>query len=256
KRRALLIGAGEMGELILKYLSKYNICDITIANRSFHNAEKIAKEINRGINIIPLDDIPETVLKADIIISSISPTNYIIPYDMAKNALKRKNVNSPTFFIDIAVPRSIDPKIAKLDKMFLYNIDDLKSIADDNLKSRLKEVELAKRLIEMDTDDFYKWYKGLSVVPAIIKIQDRFNEIRTHELNKYRRRKLKHITEEDFKIIEDLTNQIMTKTLHNPITYLKSCLEQCNNKFDDEVDDILEKKKIIEDLFAYENGDE
>ena len=260
KRKALLIGAGEMGELILKYLTKYNISDITIANRSFHNAEKIAKEINRETNIIPLEDIEATVPNADIIISSVSPPNYIISYEMAKSSLRKKRGNSPTFLIDIAVPRSIDPKIAKLDKMFLYNIDDLKSIADENLKSRLKEVELAKRLIELDTEDYYKWYNGLSVVPAIIKIQDRFNEIRTHELNKYRRRKLKHISDDDFKIIEDLTNQIMTKTLHNPITYLKGCLEEGKREIDDKidniVDDIIEKKKIIEDLFAYENGDE
>jgi glutamyl-tRNA reductase len=244
KRKALLIGAGEMGELILKYLTKYNISEIYLANRSFHNAEKIAQEINRDAHIIPLEDIPGVAGKVDIIISSVSVPEYIVNTEMGKEVARDRG-DQPLFMIDISIPRSLDPGLSKMDNIFLYNVDDLQTIADENLKNRLKEVELARQLIESDVDEFYLWYEGLVVVPAIIGIQDKFDEIRRGELEKYRKRKLKHLSDEDFKLIEDLTNQIMTKTLHNPIMFLRSF----NAADEKDKETIRENVKIIEDLF-------
>ncbi len=244
KRKALLIGAGEMGELILKYLTKYNIDEIIIANRSFHNAERIAAKINREAHIITLDDVKPKAGDVDIIISSVFAPNFIISPIEAKSIVKKRK-NQPLFMIDIAVPRSIDPDTGNINNIFLYNIDDLKSIADDNLKSRLKEVELAKQLIESDLENFLKWYEGLSIVPTIINIQNKFDEIRKKELSKYKRRKLKHLSEDDLKIIDELTSQVMTKTLHNPIMYLKSY----QDGGEIERKKIKESAKIIEKLF-------
>lgn len=245
KRSVLLIGAGEMGELILKYLAKYNIYEVVIANRSFHNAERIASEINRKASIITLEDIGGIVGDVDIIISSISSPGYIVSPPVIIGAVKRRG-KQPLFMIDIAVPRNVDPAIGDMSNIFLYNIDDLKSIADENLKSRLREVELAKRLIELDTEEFYKWYEGLAVVPAIVNIQKKFDEIRRREVNKYRRRKLKHISDEDFCIIEELTAQIMAKTLHNPIMYLKGF----TTRGEQERKAVKESIRIIEGLFG------
>lgn len=245
KRKALLIGAGEMGELILKYLTKYNIGEIIIANRSFQNAERIAAEINRDAHIITLEDVKEKAADIDILISSVHAPEYIVSTETAKDIIKKRK-NQPIFMIDIAVPRSIEPDTGRLDNVFLYNIDDLKAIADDNLKSRLKEVEFAKQLVESDMDEFLEWYEGLCVVPAIIKIQDKFDEIRRNELKKYKNKKLKHFSDKDFKTIEELTNQIMTKTLHNPIIYLKE-YQTCEEK---EKKKIREMAKIIENIFG------
>lgn len=247
KRKALLVGAGEMGELILKYLTKHNIEEIIIANRSFHNAERIAAEINIDAHIITLDDVRERAADVDIIISSAYAPNFLINPEIARGFL-RKRKNQPLFMIDISVPRSINPDTGELENIFLYNIDDLKSIADENLKSRLKEVELAKQLIEADTEEYFEWYEGLSIVPTIIKIQNKFDEIRQCELNKYKKRKLKHISEEDFKLIEELTGQIMKKTLHNPIIYLK----EYQAGGDKEKKRIKEIAKIIENIFGKE----
>lgn len=244
KRKALLIGAGEMGELILKYLTKYNINEITIANRSFHNAQRIVEDINIKANIITLEDIKAAAENVDIIISSAASTEFIITKETAKHAVKRKG-NNPLFFIDIAVPRNIDPEAGKIDNIFLYNIDDLKMIADKNLKSRLKEVEVAESLIESDAENFYAWYEGLAMVPTIINIQKKCEEIRKNELNKYKKRKLKHLSKKDIDIIDNLTTQIMTKTLHDPIMYLKNFQ---NSKTEREA--IKESIKLIEEMFG------
>ena len=147
--------------------------------------------------------------------------------------------------IDIAIPRSIDPKIGRMGNIFLYNVDDLQTIADDNLKNRLKEVELAQQLIEAEVDEFYNWLESLIIVPAIVTIQEKFEKIRKNELARYRRKKLKHFSEEDFQIIEDLTNQIMTKTLHNPIMYLRSF----DVKNDKEKKVVMDNVKIVQELF-------
>ncbi|MCP4553488.1 MAG: glutamyl-tRNA reductase, partial [Bacteroidetes bacterium] len=245
RRKALLIGAGEMGELILKYLTKFNIEEIIIANRSFHKAERIASEINREVRIITLDDIKDMASEVDIIISSVFVPDFLLTYNVARDLLKKRK-NQPLFMIDIAVPRSLDPEAGKVKNIFLYNIDDLKSIADENLKNRLKEVELAKQLIDLDTDDFFEWYEGLSIVPSIVSIQNKFDEIRKKEIKKYKKRKLKHVSEDDLNIMEELTAQIMKKTLHNPILYLKG-YQGSNEK---EKKRISEVARIIDEIMG------
>lgn len=246
KHKALLVGAGEMGELILKYFTKHQVGDITIANRSLHNAQRIAAEINQDAHIIPLEDIKSAIGDVDIVIASLSSPHYIISTDAMKTILKKRG-SRPLFIIDIAVPRNIDPEIIKFNNVFLYNIDDLKLIADENLKNRLREVEIAVSLIQTDADEFWEWYEGLAIVPAIVNIQNRFDEIRAAELDRYRRRKLKNLSEDDFKIVEDLTRQIMTKTLHNPISYLKRY--QKSSAGHKAKESVREKASIIEELF-------
>ncbi len=247
EKKALLVGAGEMGELILKYFTKQNVGDVTIANRSLHNAERIALEINREAHIIPLEDIGACAAEMDIIITSASSPVCLLTSEMLRETLRRRG-NQPLFLIDIAVPRNIDPAAQSLPNIFLYNVDDLESIADENLKNRLNEVEIASRLVESDTAEFMEWYEGLEVVPAIVRIQNRFDEIRNSELRRYRKRRLKHLSEEDFRIVEDLTNQIMTKTLHNPIMHLKRYTDG-GNKGHDVRERIREKTRLIEELF-------
>lgn len=241
KQSVLLIGAGEMAELILKYLTKFKIGSITLANRSLHNAQRIASEINQDATIITLAEIMESIPNVDIIISSTGAHHYVLTKDMIQEAMKKRT--QPVFLIDIAVPRNIDPEAGNIHDVFLYNIDDLKSIADENLKSRLNETKLAYEMIDADTEEFLHWYESLQIVPLIAKIKESFETIRNNELKKYRRRKLKHLNNEDFAIIEELTHQIMTKTLHIPITYLKELGANANSK------EAKEKAKLLQEIF-------
>ncbi len=241
KHRVLLIGAGEMAELILKYLTKFKIGTVILANRSLHNAQRIANEINQDATIITLAEIIETIPRVDIIISSAGAHHYVLTKDMVQEALKKRT--QPLFLIDIAVPRNIDPAAGHIRDVFLYNIDDLKSIADENLKNRLNETKLAYQMIEADTEEFLHWYESLQIVPLIAKIQKTFETIRNDELKKYRRRKLKHLEDKDFAIIEELTRQIMTKTLHIPISYLKELGTHCHSK------EAKEKANLLKEIF-------
>jgi glutamyl-tRNA reductase len=241
---ALLIGAGEMGELILKYFTKHRVGEITIANRSLRNAQRAAEEINRQAHIVPLEDVAGCLVGADIVIASTASPRHIVTAEMLKAALKKRE-GRPLFIIDIAVPRNVDPAAGALRGVFLYNIDDLKNIADENLKSRLREIDLAMELVQSDADEFMRWYEGLAVVPAIVKMKNKFNEIRCGELGKYRRRSLKHLSEKDFRAVEELTRQIMTKTLHNPIGYLKGYLDGERKA----KGSLRETTRLIEELF-------
>jgi glutamyl-tRNA reductase len=220
KRAALLIGAGEMGELILKYFTKYDIGRVIIANRSVNNSERIADEINRQAEIILLEDIPEAATEVDIVITSVTAPHYMVTADLVREIMEIRQ-GRPLFFIDIAVPRNIDPEVADVKGVHLYNIDSLQEIADDNLQNRINAVDLAREFIEANVDDFFEWFQSLAVAPAIVSIQKTFEEIRTKELARYRKKKLKHLSGDDFALIEDMTRQIMTKSLHNPIMNLK-----------------------------------
>jgi len=219
-RSALLIGAGEMGELILKYFTRYEIGRLIIANRSMCNSERIAEGINRRAEIIALEDIPGAAVDVDIVITSVTAPHYMVTAEQIGFIMEIRQ-GRPLFFIDIAVPRNVDPGVTSVPGVHLYNIDSLQEIADDNLKSRIKAVDLAREFIEANVDEFIEWFQGLAVAPAIVSIQTTFEDIRSKELARFRKKKMKHLSEKDFALIEELTRQIMTKSLHNPIMNLK-----------------------------------
>jgi glutamyl-tRNA reductase len=244
---ALLIGAGEMGELILKYLTKENIGKIIIANRSKQNAKNIADKCNENAEIISVEEIDRAAENVDIIIASAGAPHFIISEEITPSIMKDR-MNKPLFMIDIAVPRDIDPEVEKYDGIHLYNIDDLKSIADENLQNKLNEVKLAEEYIEKNVVDFFEnLHEESDVTSTIVSLQNKFEEIRMSELKRYRRKKLKYLSDNDFKLVEDLTNQIMTKTLHNPIINLKQ--HHKNKDVEPSGERLKRKTKFVEELF-------
>ncbi len=246
-RSALLIGAGEMGELILKYLVKENLHKIVLANRTVENAERICREIDYEAEIISLTRVDQALSEVDIVITSVTAPHHVITAADIKSIMFERG-DKPIFLIDIAVPRNIEPSVTETENVYLYNVDNLKDIADKNMRGRMKELEKANSIIDEDVVDFVNWYDEHTIAPTITVIKNKFDEIRESELAKYRSRKMKHLSEEDFKLVEEITSQIMNKTLHNPIMNLKKQRNRCEEP---ESDDVLKKNtKFLEDLFT------
>jgi len=245
---ALLIGAGEMGELILKYMSKFGTGHITIANRSREKAEKIAIELGGKVKVINLEDIDNILEDVDVIITSVSAPHYMITEEIASPVMLNRKKDH-LMIVDIAVPRNVDPAVSKIERIELFNIDDLKDIADQNLTTRQKEIEFAYEIIMKNVGEFEEWYDEQSAVPAIVTLQNKFDDIRMKELELFRRRKLKNLSDEEFEAVAELTQQIMSKTLHNPIMNLKRHFKGENSE--EIPKDILHKRtRFVEDLFT------
>lgn len=247
EKSVLLIGAGEMGELILKYLVKDNLNKIVVANRTVENARRVCLDMNFEADIIPLAKLDTALAEVDIVISSVTAPHHVITKrDMEIIMMER--TDKPLFIIDIAVPRNVEPSVGLLENVYLYNIDHLKEIADLNKKSRYDEVKKAEAIIEEDAAQFLCWYDELSVTPSITALKNKFDEIRKMELYRFRNKKLKHLSEEDFKIVQELTCQIMKKTLHNPIMNLKKEATNCDDGHGQ--NSVLNSAKFLEDIFT------
>jgi glutamyl-tRNA reductase len=156
--RALLIGAGEMAELAATHLLSAGVRDITVVNRTLAKGEELARQF-KG-RAVPFEDLHQALLETDIVISSTgSPTAIIRAKDMKEVLRKRRH--KPIFFIDIAVPRDIDPDINGLDNVYLYDIDDLKEVVEENLAGRQQEAHKAKGIVAEEVNSFMRWRDGL-----------------------------------------------------------------------------------------------
>ncbi len=246
QRTVLLIGAGEMGELVLKYIMEESPKKLMIANRTRARAEKICRELCSDAMVIPFHELLTAMLLSDIVITSVSSPSHIIERAHVEEIMNVRK-EKPLFFIDIAVPRNVDPLCGELGEVHLYNVDSLKGIARINMESRKSELERASKIIDEEVVKFHCWFEELKITPIIKSLKSKFDSIRRSEWEKYNRRKLKHLSRDDQELVNELTVQIMKKTLHNPIMSLKN-----KNVFSpcEENDKIsIERVKLIEDMF-------
>ena len=220
--RVLLIGAGEMAELAATYLLQTGIESITVANRTLSRAEELAERYNG--TAISFDELFDHLAHSDIIISSTAANEPIIHADQMK-AVLRKRKHKPMFFIDIAVPRDIDPSVNTLDNVYLYDIDDLKDVVEENLAQRQQEAIKAAKIVKEETNFFVKWLKSLSLQPTIVDLIDTTEALVQSELQKTLK-KLGPITEEQQRTLEAMAGAITKKINHSPITFLKRHLEE------------------------------
>jgi glutamyl-tRNA reductase len=216
-RTVLLVGAGEMSELAARHLMANGAGRIIVANRTYARAVQVAEEF-QGIPV-GLDLLEEKLREADIVISSTGAAGYMITPAMIQAALRRRK-NRLLFLIDIAVPRDVDPEVGRIDNVYLFNIDDLQGVVDENLRNRLREAEKAEGIIGDEVLKFAEWYNTLEVVPTIVSLREKVESIMRAEMEKSGSW-LKGLGEEDRKNIEILTTQIINKILHDPVTGLK-----------------------------------
>ncbi|MCL4279992.1 MAG: glutamyl-tRNA reductase, partial [Ignavibacteriaceae bacterium] len=181
KKSALVIGAGETGEIAAKHLSERGIGNLTVTNRTQNKAERLAEKLNA--KVIPFAEFKDSIFKFDIIISATSAPDILVRKDDIKSALKMRN-NNPMILMDIAVPRDIDPATKEIDYVFYHDLDSLNIIVDQNLAKRKSEIPKVEKIIEEELDTFWEWYNSLQAAPAIKDLRDFFEEIRNDEVEK------------------------------------------------------------------------
>ncbi len=216
-KEILLIGAGEMAELAVENLIRNRSGDIFVANRTFENAMKLADKF-KG-QAIRFEEISSAIEQVDIIISSTGARDLIIHQDQVKKIL-RKRKNRPLFFIDIAVPRDIDPGINRLTNAYVYDIDDLKGVIEENIEDRKREAVKAERMIDEAVIKFRQWHENLDIVPTIIDLRKKLETIAQNEVKKTFK-SLQHLSETDYQAIYRMTHAIINKILHDPTLFLK-----------------------------------
>lgn len=216
-KSALLIGAGEMSELAARHLIRQGVGNIFIANRTMARAEQMAEEFHG--TAVSFDDFPSFLPEVDIVIASTGAPGYILNAQMVAAAL-RKHKQHPLFFIDIAVPRDIDPDVGELDNVYLYNIDHLQDVVDANRALRQGEALRAEELIAEEVAGFEKWFNSLAAVPTIVKLREKTDSIVQGEMERFSAW-LGGLQEEDRAHVEWLVSSVVKKILHDPITGLK-----------------------------------
>jgi glutamyl-tRNA reductase len=215
-KTVMLIGAGEMAELAVEHLIRYKANKVWVANRTFETGVELAKQFNG--QAIRFEEISESLKTVDIIISSTGSPDYVIQRDQVKEVL-RKRRNRPLFFIDIAVPRDIDPEINRLNNTYVYDIDDLKGVIDENVEDRQKEAIKGERIVDEAVIRFREWYESLDVVPTIVALRNKMESITAAELKKTLQSSM--ISEQDATALHKMAGSLINKILHEPTRFLK-----------------------------------
>ncbi len=216
-KKVLLLGAGEMAELALEHLKGQGAGSIVVANRTLERGLRLAERF--GGEAVSLEEVEAQLLFADILLSSTGSPTYLLARDQVKQAMRRRK-QRPLFMIDIGVPRDLDPGINDLDNVYLYNIDDLKEVVEENRERRQEAAIQAERLVAAETLKFMDWLQTLEVYPTIISLREKAQAICQAELKKT----LGHLgplTPEQEQALEVLTESITNKLLHDPIVFLK-----------------------------------
>ena len=222
KQSVIVIGAGEMAELAVQHLMRSGISQLFVTNRTFTSAAELAEKF-QGL-AVPFEHLNRHLHQADIVISSTGARNYIITQELVKKCLLNRKGN-PMFFIDIAVPRDIDPEINKLHGTFCYDIDDLQTIVSQNQEERKKQSIKAEEIIEEELSKLEIWFRSLSAVPTIRSLRKAFHSTAEEELQKVFRR-IKNLPESERKEIEQFVHRLVHKLLHDPSRNLKQLAQE------------------------------
>jgi glutamyl-tRNA reductase len=221
-RTVFLVGAGKMSELAARHLVQQGAGAILVTNRTLERARRMA-ETFQG-QVIPFGQLYEAASQADIVISSTGAPHAIFRREHGQEFLRRRR-NRPMFFIDIAVPRDVDPEMGKLEGIFVYDIDDLQQVAAAHMAERSREATDAEALIEGEVERFHQRQLTVNVAPAIVALQHQAEEIRQAEL-KHAHARLGSLSAEQLAAVEALTRGLVNKFLHPPMQALKQAARE------------------------------
>jgi glutamyl-tRNA reductase len=220
-RTALLIGAGEMAELSARHLVNAGVSRVLLANRTEGPAKRLAKEF--GGEAVGLDNLSKHLADADIVICSTTAGEFVITEELAREALSRRR-NRPSFFIDISVPRNIDPAVGSLPNVFVFDIDDLESVVTSNIREREREAERAELIVESEIMQFQQSLRALDIGPTIGALKQKLQGIAKLELARQRNR-LGSLTPDQEVAIEALLMATVNKISHPVLSHIRSSYE-------------------------------
>ena len=217
---ALLIGAGETIELVSRHLKSQQIGSMTIANRSIERASLLADQI--GADAVQINAVPEQLAHADIVISSTASQLPILGKGATESALKRRK-HRPIFMVDLAVPRDIEPEVGTLQDIYLYTVDDLKTVVDENLRGRELAAEAALEIINLEVTMFDQWLKTHQSADHIRQLRDGADLIKQQAIEKALLQ-LKQASDPEA-AIQRLANDITNKLMHRPTLEMRKALQ-------------------------------
>ncbi len=225
-KTVMLLGAGEMAELAARHLINNGVKSVLVANRTFERAVELARDFNGSA--VRFEDFPAEMVVADILICSTGASHYVVTHDAVNKALKGRH-HKPIFMIDISVPRNIDPEVNKIDNVYLYDIDNLQGVVDSNIEGRQKEAERAEEIILQEVETYLQWERALDVVPTIVDLREKVEDIRLRELDKALCQ-LNGITDDQRRSVEAMSQAIVNKIVHAPIVVLKQSASEAGNE--------------------------
>ncbi len=221
-RTVFLVGAGKMSELAARHLMQQGAGQILVTNRTYERAQRMAAPF-KG-RVIPFEQIYDAAVDADIVITSTGAPHHLFRPEHGQSFLHKRR-NRPMFFIDIAVPRDVDPAMNKLEGLFVYDIDDLQQVAAAHIAERTREASDAEALIAAEVERFHERQRTVNVAPAIIELQRQAEDLRQSELRKVQAR-LGSLTPEQAAAVEALTRGLVNKFLHPPMQALKQAARE------------------------------
>lgn len=216
-KAVMLLGAGEMAELAVEHLVADHARPIFVANRTFERGLELAERFNG--TAIRFEEVRDHLKRVDIVISSTGAPHYVVVKDDF-NGVMRERKRRPLFFIDIAVPRDIDPDINKIANVYVYDIDDLRSAIEENIQERKQAAIQGERIVDESVIQFRRWLQSLCVAPTIVALREKAEQTRLREVAKTFAM-TKSLSVEQKAAIDRLTTSIVNKMLHDPTLLLK-----------------------------------
>lgn len=216
-RRVLILGAGATAELVVEALGREGVRGVIVSNRTVERAEELARRLQG--KAVPFGEMTPALRDADIVVASTSAPHPVLSEDEVRKAFP-DGPSKPLLIVDIAIPRDVEPSVAEVPDVFLYNIDDLQRIVDENLERRRKAIPRAEERVAGQVEEFHAWYASLEVVPVIKSLRERAEEVRRRELERVMNR-LSHLGTEDRSEVEEFSRRLLNKLLHDPTIRLR-----------------------------------
>lgn len=217
RHTVMVLGAGEMARLTARHLIGGGAREVVVANRSFERGDELARQL--GGRAVPFDRMLEEMARVDIVVASTAAPHHVVRFEDAQG-LGRARRGRPLFFIDLAVPRDIDPLVHRIDNMYLYDIDDLQGVVRAGLDGRRHEITAAETIVEREVDSYLAWLGSLAVGPTIVELRRRMHDLGTEELSRLRGR-LGPLSPEQQGVLGEIVTSIVNKFLHAPTVALK-----------------------------------